>query len=121
MPFLDTESLHSFGLPPKTLPPLPSDDTSGLPTIWAPVVRNRFALRRQGSVATPSTSSTVSAPGAQVSPVRSQPVTSPQPSDGYPSTQTRYILLKLLKCLFHNCNHGYEHAENLEHCMLIQI
>ena len=121
LPFLDTESLDSFGLPPNTLPDLPVDDTSGLPTIRPPTVRNRLGLRRQRTAANPSTSSTVSAPGSQVSPVRSQPVTSPQPSDGYPSTQTRYILLTLLNSTCHNCKHGYAHAQNLEHCMLIQI
>ena len=89
LPFLDTESLDSFGLPPNTLPDLLGDDPSGLPTIRPSAVQNRLGLRRQRSAANPSTSSTVSAPGPQVSPVRSQPVTSPQPSNGYPSTQTR--------------------------------
>ena len=36
MSFLDTESLDSFGLPPNTLPDLPTEDTSGLPTIQPP-------------------------------------------------------------------------------------
>ena len=101
LPFLDTESLDYFGSPPNTSPDLPGDDTSGLPILRPPVVCNRLALCRHGSAATPSNSSTVSAPGAQVSPGRSQPVTSPQPSDGYPSTQSRYLLLQLLKCTFY--------------------
>ena len=79
LPFLDTESFYSFGLPPNTLPDLPGDDTLGLPTIRPPTVQNRLGLRRQRTAANPSTSSTVSAPGSQVSLVRSQPVTSPQP------------------------------------------
>ena len=121
LPFLDTESLDSFGLPPNTLSDLRVDDTSGLSTIRPPTVRNRLGLRRQRTVVNPSTSSTVPAPGSQVSPVISQPVTSPQSSDGYPNTQTRYILLTLLNCTCNNCKPGYAHAQNLEHCMLIQI
>ena len=39
LPFLDTESLDSFGLPPNTLSDLPGDDTSGCQQLGLPLCK----------------------------------------------------------------------------------